>query len=221
MTDPWIQTYTLRAFDLLAPTPEMVCAEDIAHALSRLNRFSGHTHGEPYSVAHHSMLVADLLASWGAPPAIVREGLLHDAGEAYYGDITSPVKRALNERSKADERVVLDWFGRVSRDVDRVVRSALMLPEHESAIVKRADLVALAIERRDLFGAKAEPRDWALPEYAPTSAPCGRCHDHDRARALAFSDTVLRTDHLCSWDSAKRRFLALLAELDAQIARAA
>ena len=95
MTDPWIQTYTLRAFDLLAPSAEMVDAEDIAHALSRINRFSGHTHGEPYSVAHHSMLVADILASWGWPPEVVREGLLHDAPEAYYGDAVAPLKMAL------------------------------------------------------------------------------------------------------------------------------
>lgn len=211
MTDPWIQTYTLRAFDLLAPAPEMVDAEDIAHALSRLNRFSGHTHGEPYSVAHHSMLVADLLASWGAPPEVVREGLLHDAPEAYYGDVTSPVKRALALASTPQAH---DQFAILTLPIDRVVRSALMLPEHETPIVKRADLVALAIERRDLFGA-VEPRDWALPEYAPTSAPCGRCHDE-------FGDVSplgvgrLRADRLVSWKAARARFLALLAELDAK-----
>lgn len=191
----WIQTYTLRAFDLLVPAPEMVDAEDIAHALSRINRFNGHTHGEPYSVAHHSMLVANLLASWGWPPAVVREGLLHDAGEAYYGDITSPVKRF------------------VTMEIDRVVRSALMLPEHETPIVKRADLVALAIERRDLFGGKAEPRDLALPEYAPTSAPCVGLHWSTIATRLDASNLV-------TWGEARSRFIALLADLDAQIAGA-
>lgn len=218
----WIQTHTGRAFDLLAPRAEDVDIADIAHALSRINRFSGHTHGEPYSVAHHSMLVADLLASWGAPPAIVREGLLHDASEAYYGDVTSPVKRALDAlrdvaMARAGEapghtRVVLANLHALTDSIDRVVRSALMLPEHETPLVKRADLVALAIERRDLFGGIEEPRDWALPEFAPILAVCGRPHGR-----VPADYTRLVPMHLCSWSSARDAFTALMRELDAQI----
>ena len=219
----WIQTYTLRAFDLLAPTPDMVDVEDIAHALSRTNRFSGHTHGEPYSVAHHSMLVADLLASWGWPPEVVREGLLHDAGEAYYGDITSPVKQALLDLriENLDDEINGTTFrpphviAELTGPIDRVVRSALMLPEHETPIVKRADLVALAIERRDLFADKPEPRDWELPERAPTSAPCGRLHD-EFGTVSPLGVGQLRADRLISWKAARSRFLALLAEFDAK-----
>ena len=228
----WIQTSSGRAFDLLAPRAEDVDVADIAHALSRITRFSGHTHGEPYSVAHHSMLVADLLASWGAPPAIVREGLLHDAGEAYYGDLTSPVKRAVREHvaphlakftsSESGEHVAIirDVVGTFTAPIDRVVRSALMLPEHETPIVKRADLVALAIERRDLFGGLPEPHDWALPEFAPTSAPCGRIAGRFMAQ-LAPGDRVrIEPDDLCTWSAARDRFLALLSELDVQIGAA-
>lgn len=47
MTAPWIETASGVAFDLLAPTVEMVRATDIAHSLARINRFSGHTLGEP------------------------------------------------------------------------------------------------------------------------------------------------------------------------------
>lgn len=219
MTDPWIQTYTLRAFYLLAPAPEMVDAEDIAHALSRLNRFSGHTHGEPYSVAHHSMLVADLLASWGAPPEVVREGLLHDAGEAYYGDVTSPVKRAMEYATRIEpsgERVgVGSSLPLVTMEIDHIVRQALSLPVHETPIVKRADLVALAIERRDLFGDKPEPRDWELPEYAPTSAPCDRLH-RPPIEWESAPPGRMHARRLVPWAEAKTRFLALLAELDAK-----
>lgn len=225
----WIQTQSGRAFDLIDPRAEDVNVDDIAHALSRINRFSGHTHGEPYSVAHHSMLVADLLASWGAPPAIVREGLLHDAGEAYYGDVTSPVKRALDAlrdvaMARAGEatghtRVVLANLHALTDPNDCVVRSALMLPEHETPIVKRADLVALAIERRDLFGGVEEPRGWALPEFAPTSAPCGRIMGRFSSTLALAPSERRRIDaaDLCTWDTARDRFLALLAALDAQI----
>ena len=39
----WIQTYTRKAFDVLNPDPELICIEDIAHALSNQCRFTGHT----------------------------------------------------------------------------------------------------------------------------------------------------------------------------------
>ena len=53
MTHAWILTASGRRFDLLAPTVESVDAGDIAHALSQVNRFGGHTR-VPYSVAEHS-----------------------------------------------------------------------------------------------------------------------------------------------------------------------
>lgn len=197
----WVQTVSGIPFDLLDPKPDMVRVDDIAHALSRIVRFNGHTSGEPYSVAHHSMLVADLLASWGAPPAIVREGLLHDAAEAYYGDIVSPLKRAM----VAICRDVSD-FETVAVRIDEIVRKTLGLPPIQSQLVTRADLVALAIERRDLFGACE--RDWHLGEYAPTSAPCERIQ-HD-----AY-DTRIRPAALTQWETARDRFLELLRVLDA------
>lgn len=225
--NPWIQTVSGVAFDLLAPTVEMVRVPDIAHALSRVNRFNGHTVGEPYSVAHHSMLVADLLASWGCPPEIVREGLLHDAPEAYYGDVTSPMKRALEELGTGGKSVrvkdggdvaayhVFAGFEALTKPIDRIVREALSLPEHESPIVKRADLVALAIERRDLFDAP-EPRDWLLPEWAPSSAPCDRAHG---IGSLGNGWVRLTPAHLSPWSTASARFVALLTELDGQVSR--
>lgn len=224
MTAPWIQTVSGVAFDLLAPTVEMVRVGDIAHALARINRFSGHTLGEPYSVAHHSMLVADLLASWGAPVAVVREGLLHDAPEAYYGDMVSPVAAAIRTIDRLGALLnaaepTRDPLSTLHRRVDAVVRAALSLPEYETAIVKRADLVALAIERRDLM-APCE-RDWCLPEYAPASAPCGRLQGRDDGHMDQEPDELPDIDpaELCDWRDARDRFAAYLAELDAQIAQ--
>lgn len=204
----WVQTVSGIPFDLLDPKPDMVRVEDIAHALSRIARFNGHTHSEPYSVAHHSMLVADLLASWGAPPAIVREGLLHDAAEAYYGDIVSPLKRAM---VAGICREVSD-FEIVAERVDLVVRKTLGLPLLQSQLVKRADLVALAIERRDLFGSCE--RDWHLGEFAPTSAPCGRIMGRFTSAVLAAARSRIDAADLCTWDATRDRFLALLRELD-------
>ncbi len=59
---------------------------DIAHSLSLLNRFLGHT-VEPYSVAEHSVRVSCL-----CEPRDALAGLLHDASEAYLGDVSTPIK---------------------------------------------------------------------------------------------------------------------------------
>lgn len=204
MTAPWVQTRSGVAFDLLAPTADMVKREDIAHSLARLARYSGHTI-ETWTVAEHSLLVADILASWGCPAAVVREGLLHDAPEAYYGDLTSPLKLALRARSMSDEGVCLGFVERVTRDIDRVVRAAFSLPETETPIVKRADLVALAIERRDLM--VACERDWELPEYAPRDWP-----------ALVPAATV-SNGRLRDGVAIGRSFLARWDALDAEVLR--
>lgn len=75
-------------FDLAFPSPTMVSIYDIARSLAYTCRFGGHLR-QPYSVAQHSCLVSDICED--AP----LEGLLHDAGEAYYGDWSSPLKAAM------------------------------------------------------------------------------------------------------------------------------
>lgn len=96
----WFQTFTGRLVDVVHPTPEMVDIEDIAHALSMTCRFSGHCR-EFYSVAEHSVLV-EQMGTWlmGCDRHDdVQHSLcllLHDAAEAYVGDVITPVKRALD-----------------------------------------------------------------------------------------------------------------------------
>lgn len=161
---PWMQTFSGVAFDLLAPRAEDVKIDDIATALSRIVRFNGHTR-EPYTVAQHSVHVSELLALWGAPFEIQRQGLLHDAPEAYYGDITSPVTRAI-ESIAIDHDMPRSPLAVLRERVDAAVHEALGLPPQLAPIVTRADLVILARERRDLM-APCE-RDWMLPEFADT-----------------------------------------------------
>lgn len=89
MSDYWIQTFTGKRFDLLNPTIDMICIEDIAHHLSIENRWHGATRF-PISVGYHSLLVAEQ-----ARPEIKLEALLHDAAEAYYKDFANPWKRLM------------------------------------------------------------------------------------------------------------------------------
>lgn len=76
-------------FNLLAPTIDMVCIEDIAHSLSMQCRFGGHLKRH-YSVAEHCVRVAEAL-----PLEYRFSGLMHDASEAYIVDVPRPAKMLL------------------------------------------------------------------------------------------------------------------------------
>jgi uncharacterized protein len=86
LTKAWIITYTGKKFYQLAPTPAMVDIKDIAHALSNLGRWTGHTRYH-YSVAQHSYY-----ASLIVPKKFAFDALMHDASEAYLGDMNRPLK---------------------------------------------------------------------------------------------------------------------------------
>jgi len=151
----WILTYTGRRFDLLEPTAAMVSPQDLAHALARLCRFNGHcvTH---YSVAQHSCFVADLV-----PAGDQLAALLHDATEAYVGDMVRPLKDLLPEYREIEHRI---WLAICER---------FLLDPILPASVKRADLVALATERRDLM--PNQQGEWncliGIPTYAAQVMP--------------------------------------------------
>lgn len=89
----YIITQTKIRFEFLDPKPEHILIEDIAHALSQTCRFNGHTSGF-FSVAQHSVFVSELVEA--IKPEYSLWGLLHDAQEAYVGDITSPLKKIIN-----------------------------------------------------------------------------------------------------------------------------
>ena len=86
--DTWVCTFTGIKFHPLDPKMSEIDIRDIAHALSLQNRYNGHT-AEFYSVAEHSLMVSELGGS--AERALL--GLLHDASEAYLGDIIAPLKQ--------------------------------------------------------------------------------------------------------------------------------
>ncbi len=89
MNSDWMQTYSGIKFFPTSPLMEDLRITDIAHALSNLCRFGGHS-TEFYSVAEHSMLVSEF-----CPNKYRLWGLLHDAAEAYLGDMIYPIKREL------------------------------------------------------------------------------------------------------------------------------
>ncbi|MDB6445182.1 phosphohydrolase [Pseudomonas sp. 21TX0197] len=136
----WILTHTGKRFDLFEPDVAMIDPRDIAHALAHLCRFNGHTR-EFYSVAQHSCLVADLV-----PAEHKLAALLHDATEAYLGDMTRPLKEWMPYYRGFEDVIWGRVCERFGLEVD--------LP----SIVRQADLIALATERRDLM--PPDPAPW-------------------------------------------------------------
>jgi uncharacterized protein len=127
--EPTILTLHGRSFDYRAPERHQFDIEEIAHALSNLCRFTGHTRSF-YSVAQHSVLVCDL-----APSEHKLEALLHDAHEAYVGDVNSPLK------------ALLPMYREVEARAEAALRAAFGLPAKKATIVKYHDLSAYQIER--------------------------------------------------------------------------
>jgi len=83
-----IATYTGKMIDLLHPEAALIDIRDIAHALSNIARFTGHT-ARHFSVAEHSIHASHL--GLGDPLVC----LLHDSAEAYLGDVATPFKHLL------------------------------------------------------------------------------------------------------------------------------
>ena len=132
----WIQTYTGTRFYPMDPLPEEIDIRDIAHALSNLCRFTGHVR-EFYSVAQHCVLVSQ---NCNKPNALW--GLLHDASEAYIGDLHRPLKK---DRSMQAYR----W---IERRIMLAVCAAFNLRDDEPLSVTQTDQILLTTEARDLMG---------------------------------------------------------------------
>lgn len=102
--------------DPLHPKVEDIEITDIAHALARQVRYNGHV-GHHLSVARHSIWVYRRLADTGESPVVQLAGLLHDAAEAYLGDMIRPLKhgptigRAYATAEARLESVIAKRFG--------------------------------------------------------------------------------------------------------------
>jgi 5'-deoxynucleotidase YfbR-like HD superfamily hydrolase len=148
MTGPYIFTATGTKFFPFDPTPNTVDLLDIDYGLSHKARFSGQTR-EFYSVATHSVRVAEVVRVRGARPVVVLAALLHDAHEAYLADVPTPLKPFIRLED-----------GRTWADVERGIQRAIHakvgigveeISAKEADLIKKADRILLQIEVDELF----------------------------------------------------------------------
>lgn len=146
--------------DLLDIRPSDIKIGDIAHHLAMTVRFTGAV-GRPYNNGQHSCLVSDIAASLcqqrnierKLAAAIVLCAHVHDGGEAYTGDASAPMKRAMRHLSPPFRgfRCVFDYLEHSAlvcvESAFKLPTGSLTDPENEVAVlVKEADLMALHIE---------------------------------------------------------------------------
>lgn len=131
---------------------------DIAHSLARICRFNGHT-VKHYSVAQHSVHVSDALETYykdDHPDRLdaLKWGLLHDAAEAYIGDIPRPIKKLLGQ-------TIVD----IETDLLMKIAERFDLPWPIPASIHEVDNRLLYTEKRDLLQVDV---DWG---YVPVEQP--------------------------------------------------
>lgn len=141
-----IQTFSGGYFNFRAPEAHHFSIYDIAHALSNICRFTGHTTAF-YSVAQHCVLVSLIV-----PKPLALKALLHDAAEAYLGDVSAPLKAVLPDYKAIENRV------------ERALLAHFGVDPTFDPIIKHADLRALVTESRDLMQRPIE-----IPGVEPTA----------------------------------------------------
>lgn len=154
-----------RYYDFAEPSGDVLTIQMIAHALSNICRYTGHTR-RFYSVAEHSVR-----ASLICEPDFALEVLMHDAAEAVVSDMSTPFKALVGENYRKHERaaeglIATRWGLRHLWDG----------PYGEA--VRAADLVMLATEKRDLL--PPDDRRWPvldgvepLSEHIPADPEAG------------------------------------------------
>ncbi len=136
----WFQTYTGKRFWPYDPRASEVDVVDVVRSLSMQCRFNGHC-AEFYSVAQHSVLVESIVDYLCGNLRQRYAALLHDAAEAYTGDMIRPLKLGMPE------------FRAMERGVEAAVEEHfhIELTAADRELIKTADVLALFVERRDLL----------------------------------------------------------------------
>lgn len=125
------------AYSYTSPTAESISIADIAHGLAHQCRYLGHVEGH-YSVAQHCVHIAEVLFYRRMPQELCLLGLLHDAPEAYFGDMPSPLKKTMPP-------AIRDWFEALEKPCREII-CAKWLPSYtEKDLLKHEEIHGLDV----------------------------------------------------------------------------
>lgn len=101
----WIMTHSGRQVDFVNPDISQVYhIRDVVHALSKIERFTGHG-SEEYTVGLHTILGTQYMVEQGGyTDREIFLFLIHDFPEYVLNDISSPLKKLLPDYCKIEER---------------------------------------------------------------------------------------------------------------------
>jgi len=150
-TTYWFESRTGKKIFPMHPDPQMVDIEDIGHSLANICRFGGHCR-EFYSVAQHSVMVSALV-----PDHLAMHGLMHDAAEAYVGDMVRPLKAQLDQYNELEH----EWMRAIYMKLCPELYDQLTEDDHNE--IKEADNRALMYEASHLIQSRG--KDWEIDAY--------------------------------------------------------
>jgi uncharacterized protein len=197
VTDPRtrIQTHSGGTFDLLNPDPADVRTEDIAHALSQIARYTGHT-DTPYSVATHSVHVSQIVR-----PGLASLALLHDAAEAYLGDwstilkiavdawcvatLDNPIPNPLRAIAQRVQDAILTAYGFEPGELEDVAdHDGIKFADRAALTIEHAALMPFVPAGSDLHWPFIEGTDWDRVPSAARLVPLPQFGRHAKALFL-------------------------------------
>lgn len=142
--------------------PTRTCPHNIARALSRVFRFTGHSDAL-LSIARHSVFTALILKDQGHSARVQLYGLVHDIHETVVNDLGYAIKQALSPEAQASYEALADA---ADEALYKVLGVAYPMPEAIAATVKVADWIAVATEKRDLMPPGDRP--WTMMPHPPS-----------------------------------------------------
>ena len=166
-----METFTGKRVNPLHMYLDDISIDDIAHSLSLICRFNGQCL-QFYSVAEHSIIVADLVHReiynlsaelYEGGDAKVKKtclaALLHDGAEAYIGDIV----RGLKQQDQ------YKYIREVEKQIMGMIVTKYNCSPADWDLIKYMDNVMLATEAKVLMPSSG--KGWYLPETALRAMP--------------------------------------------------
>lgn len=197
MGQAWIQTFTGKQFDIMNPTLDMICIEDIAHSTSQMNRFTGHCKF-PYPVSQHEYLgsfIAPDECQCASRDEHAFRFLLHDASEGYISDMSRPLKHF----TSAGEE-----YRKVEKPIQELVYVKFGLSVEEPPCIKQIDSLMLFAEKKQLMGNSKFVHKWSDDERAANVLITERTFYVNRVLYLSRFNTLCRVEDRFDWNTAQQ-----------------